>query len=194
MPVFSNLSDVMLVFSTLSGVTLWFQLYFVPVDSYANGLKISFANCIYGLANELDPNIDAQKVLYLVSTTAECFLSRKYGLRVGAPYGGVCLPKDVPELTSLAPDGSVFREFLSGTGKINDWIANTPNLKVETSTVVRVVQGLCLSIIIARFQPRLDVDRLVLAWIQHIIVGNEQISFPCLPLLLLLQCKILYSD
>ena len=30
--------------------------------SYANGLKISFANCIYGLAHELDPSIDAQKV------------------------------------------------------------------------------------------------------------------------------------
>ncbi|CAN0131517.1 unnamed protein product, partial [Ectocarpus sp. 12 AP-2014] len=100
------------------------------VHNYANGLKISFANCIYGLAHELDPSIDAQKVLYLVSSTAECFLSRKYGLRVGAPYGGVCLPKDVPELTSLAPEGSVFREFLSGTGKINEWITNTPSLKV----------------------------------------------------------------
>ncbi|CAM9562473.1 unnamed protein product [Choristocarpus tenellus] len=94
------------------------------VHNYANGLKISFANCIYGLAHELDPTIDAQKVLYLVSSTAECYLSRKYGLRVGAPYGGVCLPKDVPELTSLAPEGSVFREFLSGTGKINEWIAS----------------------------------------------------------------------
>ena len=69
-----------------------------------------------------------------MSTTAECYLSRKYGLRVGAPYGGVCLPKDVPELTSLAPEGSVFREFLSGTGKINEWIANTPNLKVFTES------------------------------------------------------------
>lgn len=71
------------------------------------------------------------QVLYLVSSTAECYLSRKYGLRVGAPYGGVCLPKDVPELTSLAPEGSVFREFLSGTGKINEWITNTPSLKVS---------------------------------------------------------------
>ncbi|CAM9599335.1 unnamed protein product [Choristocarpus tenellus] len=94
------------------------------VHNYSNGLKISFANCIYGLAHELDPSIDAQKVLYLVSSTAECFLSRKYGMRVGAPYGGVCLPKDVPELTSLAPEGSVFQEFLSGTGKINDWISS----------------------------------------------------------------------
>ena len=69
----------------------------------------------------------------MVSSTAECFLSRKYGLRVGAPYGGVCLPKDVPELTSLAPEGSVFREFLSGTGKINDWIASdvAKNMRVE---------------------------------------------------------------
>ena len=32
--------------------------------SYANGLKISFANCIYGLAHELDPTIDAQKVTF----------------------------------------------------------------------------------------------------------------------------------
>ena len=71
-----------------------------------------------------------RQVLYLVSSTAECYLSRKYGLRVGAPYGGVCLPKDVPELTSLAPEGSVFREFLAGTGKINEWISNTPTLKV----------------------------------------------------------------
>eukprot|EP00904_Undaria_pinnatifida_P005654 jgi/Undpi1/2218/HiC_scaffold_12.g05604.m1 len=103
------------------------------VHNYANGLKISFANCIYGLANQLDPTIDAQKVLYLVSSTAECFLSRKYGLRVGAPYGGVCLPKDVPELTSLAPEGSVFREFLAGTGKINDWISSpaAKNMRVE---------------------------------------------------------------
>ncbi|CAM9373397.1 unnamed protein product [Discosporangium mesarthrocarpum] len=103
------------------------------VHNYSNGLKISFANCIYGLAHELDPSIDAQKVLYLVSSTAECFLSRKYGLRVGAPYGGVCLPKDVPELTSLAPEGSVFREFLSGTGKINEWIASeqAQSLRVE---------------------------------------------------------------
>lgn len=76
-----------------------------------------------------------RQVLYLVSSTAECYLSRKYGLRVGAPYGGVCLPKDVPELTSLAPEGSVFREFLAGTGKINEWITNTPNLKVLTCTL-----------------------------------------------------------
>ncbi|CAM9859185.1 unnamed protein product, partial [Scytosiphon promiscuus] len=50
-----------------------------------------------------------------------------------APYGGVCLPKDVPELTSLAPEGSVFREFLSGTGKINEWIssAKAKNMRVD---------------------------------------------------------------
>ncbi|CAM9842470.1 unnamed protein product [Discosporangium mesarthrocarpum] len=110
--------------SKLTVLTIAEAEFMKLVHNYANGLKISFANCIYGLAKHLDPTIDAQKVLYLVSSTAECFLSRKYGLRVGAPYGGVCLPKDVPELTSLAPEGTVFREFLSGTGKINDWISS----------------------------------------------------------------------
>lgn len=43
--------------------------------SYANGLKISFANCIYGLAHEVDPSIDAQKVSWLyviVVNHADC--------------------------------------------------------------------------------------------------------------------------
>lgn len=103
-------------------------------DIYLACYTVMLYNGLLSPCNALSTDdLSPQQVLYLVSTTAECFLSRKYGLRVGAPYGGVCLPKDVPELTSLAPEGSVFRDFLSGTGKINEWIANTPKLKVKHS-------------------------------------------------------------
>jgi UDPglucose 6-dehydrogenase len=93
------------------------------VHNYFNGLKISFANTIYGIAQELPYDIDAAHILTVVSNTAEGFLNKNYGLTPGMPYGGTCLPKDIPELTMLAPENSPFKDFVHSTTAVNKYIA-----------------------------------------------------------------------
>jgi UDPglucose 6-dehydrogenase len=90
------------------------------VHNYSNGLKISYANTIDSIANSLSANINSEKIIKLVSTTAESFLNREYGLTPGMPYGGTCLPKDIPELTMIAPEGPL-RDFIHTTTRINDY-------------------------------------------------------------------------
>ena len=108
------------------------------VHNYANGMRISFANSIYGLINNINEkhnfNIDAQHVLNNVSCTAESFLNPKYGIRVGAPYGGVCLPKDCPELINMAVDYNVdtrISDFLNGTEEVNKWITENKGIQIK---------------------------------------------------------------
>jgi UDPglucose 6-dehydrogenase len=108
------------------------------IHNYSNGLRISFANAMYVLMNNINKELGVamrpQHVLNVVSDTAESFLNPKYGIRVGAPYGGVCLPKDCPELIGMAKqynlDSELFK-FLNGVEETNKYIAEHSELHVE---------------------------------------------------------------
>jgi nucleotide sugar dehydrogenase len=98
--------------------------YMKLVHNFSNGMKISYANTIYGIAKDLPFDIDATRVISIVSNTAESFLNKNYGLTPGKPYGGTCLPKDIPELTMLARDDSPYKSFIHSTTTVNKYIAD----------------------------------------------------------------------
>lgn len=133
--VVERLSNILLEFvnndkSMLEILKLEEAEFFKLVHNYSNAQKISFANAMYGIGNYLNKNMDIQKILYLVTETAESFLSKKYGLRVGAPFGGTCLPKDSCQMFGLAPEGAL-KDFVGATIDINKWITNNKNLRRE---------------------------------------------------------------
>ena len=133
--VIERLSDILLQFvnndrTMLEILKLEEAEFFKLVHNYSNAQKISFANTMYGIANHLNKKIDIQKILYLATETAESFLSKKYGLRVGAPFGGTCLPKDSCQMFGLAPEGPL-KDFIGATIDVNHWIKENESLRRE---------------------------------------------------------------
>lgn len=100
------------------------------IHNYYNALKISFANTMYGISNHIDAEIDIQKLLFLITETSEAMLNPKYGLKVGSPYMGTCLPKDSRQMRDLAPKGPL-KEFIASTIEVNEWIKNNNDLRKD---------------------------------------------------------------
>lgn len=108
------------------------------IHNYYNALKISFSNSIYGLIRAINEeemiNMDTQRIMDIVASTSEGFLNPKYGIKVGAPYGGTCLSKDPQSLITLAKeyntDERIFK-FLNGVEEVNEWITERKDLHVE---------------------------------------------------------------
>ena len=98
------------------------------VHNYFNAFKISFANGMMGALHYINPKIDAQNVMNTIVETCEGLMNPKYGLKVGAAYGGVCLPKDAPEMIYYCPPGPI-KDFFAGAEEVNDWIKETPELQ-----------------------------------------------------------------
>ena len=108
------------------------------IHNYYNALKISFSNAIYGLVNTINEeekiNMDAQRIMNIVSTTCEGYLNPKYGIKVGAKYAGECLCKDPQSLITLSKEYNVDERifnFLNGTEEVNNWIDERSDLQVE---------------------------------------------------------------
>jgi UDPglucose 6-dehydrogenase len=101
---------------------------FKLIHNYRNALQISYANTIYGICASINNDIDAEKILNMVTETSEACLNRQYGLTPGKEYGGTCLPKDVPQLTMLAPPGPL-RNFVYSTTDINEFIRTHKTLR-----------------------------------------------------------------
>lgn len=100
------------------------------VHNYFNAFKISFANGMMGALHHINPNIDAQNVMNTIVETCEGLMNPKYGLRVGSAYGGVCLPKDAPEMIYYCPPGPI-KDFFAGAEEVNDWMKEHPELQRE---------------------------------------------------------------
>ena len=64
-----------------------------------NATKISFWNEMWLVAQAY--GIDADPVASTVAASSEGSINPLYGIRGGAPYGGVCLPKDTQRLPRL---------------------------------------------------------------------------------------------
>ena len=100
------------------------------VHNYFNAFKISFSNAMMGALHHINPKIDAQNVMNTIVETCEGLMNPKYGLKVGSAYGGVCLPKDAPEMIYYCPSGPI-KDFFAGAEEVNDWIKQTPELQRE---------------------------------------------------------------
>lgn len=108
------------------------------IHNYANGLRISFANSMYGLVNAINNEemigMDTQQIMNIVASTSESFLNPRYGIKVGASFKGECLPKDCPSLITLAKDYNVDKRiynFLNGVMEVNNWMDERTDLQID---------------------------------------------------------------
>ena len=75
------------------------------VHNVFNATKISFWNEIWRVCQEV--GIPHEEVATTVAKSAEGSFNINYGIRGGAPYGGVCLPKDTNGMLGFAEEFGV---------------------------------------------------------------------------------------
>jgi UDPglucose 6-dehydrogenase len=83
-----------------------------------NATKISFWNEMWLVATRL--GLDHDAVAATVARSAEGSFNPEYGIRGGAPYGGVCLPKDTKGFLGFARDIEVSMPLLDAVVAVND--------------------------------------------------------------------------
>lgn len=83
-----------------------------------NATKISFWNEMWLVAREL--GVDLDPIASVVAKSAEGSFNPNYGIRGGAPYGGVCLPKDTQGFLGFAGGLGVDMPLLRATVAVND--------------------------------------------------------------------------
>lgn len=86
-----------------------------------NATKISFWNEMWRVCQALD--IDHDDVAGTVARSAEGSFNPMYGIRGGAPYGGVCLPKDTNGFLGFAETIEVSMPLLDSVVQVNDEMA-----------------------------------------------------------------------
>jgi UDPglucose 6-dehydrogenase len=85
-----------------------------------NATKISFWNEMWLVATRL--GLDADEIAETVAASAEGSFNREYGIRGGAPYGGVCLPKDTNGFLGFARELGVEMPILEAVVHVNQVI------------------------------------------------------------------------
>ena len=91
------------------------------VHNVFNAAKISFWNEIWSVCQAL--GIDHDAVATTVAKSAEASWNPLYGIRGGAPYGGVCLPKDTNGMLGFARELGVDMPLLRSVIEVNDLMA-----------------------------------------------------------------------
>jgi UDPglucose 6-dehydrogenase len=86
-----------------------------------NATKISFWNEMWLVAQKL--GLDLDPIAATVARSAEGSINPDYGIRGGAPYGGVCLPKDTKGFLGFAESVGVDMPLLSAVVETNDHLA-----------------------------------------------------------------------
>jgi hypothetical protein len=79
-----------------------------------NATKISFWNEMWLVAQKM--GLDLDPIASTVAKSAEGSINPQYGIRGGAPYGGVCLPKDTCGFLGFA-DGDRRRHAAAQRGR-----------------------------------------------------------------------------
>jgi UDPglucose 6-dehydrogenase len=97
-----------------------------------NATKISFWNEMWLVAQKL--GIDLDPIAATVARSAEGSINPRYGIRGGAPYGGVCLPKDTQGFLGFAETIDVEMPLLSAVVATNDRLAAIVSHEVDTAT------------------------------------------------------------
>ena len=83
-----------------------------------NATKISFWNEMWQVCQSL--GIDHDEVATTVARSAEASFNPMYGIRGGAPYGGVCLPKDTNGFLGFASDRNIAMPMVEAVVQVND--------------------------------------------------------------------------
>ncbi len=94
-----------------------------------NATKISFWNEMWLVAREL--GVDLDPIASAVARSAEGSFNPEYGIRGGAPYGGVCLPKDTQGFLGFAEQLGVDMPLLRATVEVNDRLAGIVSGEVD---------------------------------------------------------------
>jgi UDPglucose 6-dehydrogenase len=97
-----------------------------------NATKISFWNEMWLVAQKL--GVDLDPIAATVARSAEGSINPQYGIRGGAPYGGVCLPKDTQGFLGFAATIDVDMPLLSAVVETNDRLAAIVSDEVDTAT------------------------------------------------------------
>ena len=99
-----------------------------------NATKISFWNEMWLVSQSL--GLDLDPIAQTVARSAEASYNPLYGIRGGAPYGGVCLPKDTQGFLGLADSLGVEMPLLSAVVEVNDILTQRVNAEADALTEV----------------------------------------------------------
>jgi UDPglucose 6-dehydrogenase len=94
-----------------------------------NAVKISFFNEVWLVAQAL--GVDQEAVASAVALSAEASFNPRYGIRGGAPYGGVCLPKDTKGFVGFAEDLDVELPVLQAAIETNARMESLARQRLE---------------------------------------------------------------
>lgn len=102
------------------------------VHNIYNATKISFWNEMWQVSQTL--GLDLDPIAQTVARSAEASYNPYYGIRGGAPYGGVCLPKDTQGFLGLADSIGVDMPLLKAVVEVNDRLAERADLEADALT------------------------------------------------------------
>ena len=96
-----------------------------------NATKISFWNEVWRVCQGL--GLPCDDVASTVARSAEGSTNVEYGIRGGAPYGGVCLPKDVAGFLGLGDRLQLHLHMTEAVAAVNE-VMERPSGAVLTVT------------------------------------------------------------
>lgn len=99
-----------------------------------NATKISFWNEMWLVAQAV--GVDLDEVAGTVARSAEGSTNPTYGIRGGAPYGGVCLPKDTQGFLGFAKTISLDMPLLEAVVAVNDGLIKHVEREFQLADVV----------------------------------------------------------
>lgn len=97
-----------------------------------NATKISFWNEMWLVAQQI--GLDLDPIAATVARSAEGSINPQYGIRGGAPYGGVCLPKDTCGFLGYADNVGVDMPLLRAVVSVNEHLEKVVSSEVEAAT------------------------------------------------------------
>jgi UDPglucose 6-dehydrogenase len=80
--------------------------------------------------------LDLDPIAATVAKSAEGSINPQYGIRGGAPYGGVCLPKDTCGFLGYADSVGVDMQLLRAVVQVNEHMEKVVSSEVEAAEQV----------------------------------------------------------
>src|SRR4029078_8072289 len=96
-----------------------------------NAAKISFWNEMWLVARQIGLALDP--LAATVAKSAEGSINPQYGIRGGAPYGGVCLPKDTCGFLGFSDSVGVDMPLLRAVVAVNEHLEKVVSSEVEAA-------------------------------------------------------------
>jgi UDPglucose 6-dehydrogenase len=118
-------------------------------SSLFNATKISFWNEIWGVCEQL--GIDPDQVADTVAGSAQGSFDPAYGLRGGAPYGGVQLPGDTGGFLGFAAELGIPMPLLSAVVGVNTAFEQRLSLELDEIDVLAAIPR-------SRIEPGADLE------------------------------------